>query len=179
MWTSDKIVVVDITEQMLAEARQDSTYLQNTSVGQKTRPVTTDRDIVGSLAHQCVEDYFLNQNVPFQSTRTERLTTGDQTDIIYEDDYIDVKGHKCKFDSKWSHNQKFLIFDKQLEDLDSKPITHYCFVTIEPDYSRGYIFGVISTREFIEKSTPIRLQYDNHQILSRQLKNMSNYVWHT
>jgi len=164
----DKIII-PITEEMITLAKVDAESLKS-SIGQKTRNATELRDITGSLAHQVVEKKLEEMRRPFESYRLERRTFGDRGDIKYENDLIDVKGQK----KVW--NNQFLIFDKEMESINRKGITHFCFVEINYEDRVGVIYGVIDIDDFKEKSIPVRLMWDNHAISIKHLKPFINYI---
>lgn len=163
------LLTVSITEEMIALAKIDAESLKS-SIGQKTRNATELRDITGSLAHQAVEIKFKEMCRPFESYRLERRTFGDRGDIKYENDLIDVKGQS----KVW--NNQFLIFDKEMESIERKGITHFCFVEINYDKSEAYIYGLINIYDFQEKSVPVKLTWDNHAINIKYLKPFISYV---
>ena len=164
----DKLVV-PITEEMINLAKIDAESLKS-SIGQKTRNATELRDITGSLAHQAVEKAFKEMGRPFISYRLERRTTGDRGDIKYENDLIDVKGQK----KIW--NNQFLVFDNEMESIERKGITHFCFVEVNYGQREAYIYGVIDVYDFKNKSIPVKLKWDNHAIYIKDLKPFINYV---
>jgi len=163
---------IPITDEMLKLAEVDAECLKS-SIGQKTRNATENRDITGSLAHQAVEIKFKELGYPFESYRLERRTFGDRGDIKYENDLIDVKGTSNVF------NSQFLVFDSELESIREKGITHFCFVKVDYDYKAISIYGVISFDDFMEKSYHVKLKWDNHAIKAYQLKPFISYVNHT
>lgn len=175
-----QILEVDITEEMIFEARKDAEFLAG-QIGKKTRAVLEDRDIIGSLAHQAVEQRFEEAGVMYYSTRTikEKLGQGDKYDILYERDKIDVKGTRGTLDSKWFYRQQFLVFKDQLDADKFNEITHLLFVLVEPQLSRAYIFGVISTGQFLQEAYPVQLQYNNMAIRAKSLRPFFNYVYRT
>lgn len=163
---------IPITEEMIKQAEVDAESLKS-SIGQKTRNATEKRDITGSLAHQAVEIKFKELGYPFESYRLERRTFGDRGDIKYENDLIDVKGTNNVYCNQ------FLVFDKELESIESKGITHFCFVHIDYENKVANIHGVISFDDFMEKSYPVKLTWENHAIKSNQLKPFISYVNHS
>lgn len=170
------ILTVDLDDDMIRTAEAEQVWLDEHKQGAKTRNAYNDKDIVGSLAHQAVEVSFANYNVPFTSTRLERYDRGDTCDIVYEDDTLDVKGTHGKID-QWFYNKGFLVFQAQLDDPKTEAITHFVFVLVDRDAYKAHIFGVIRRTEFLDKSTPVTLKYENRRILARQLTPFSKYVY--
>lgn len=169
------VLKVQITDEMIENAKLDATHLKS-SIGQKTRAATEDRDIIGSLAHQAVENKFLEMGRPFTSTRCVRLNTGDDGDIYYDQDKIDVKGTHGNLDERYFYNKQFLVFDKELPAIEQKGITHFVFVLVDLPNREAYIFGAIDYNDFTEKSVPVTLQWENHAIKAFQLKPFISYV---
>jgi len=162
-------VIIPITEEMINLARIDAESLK-VSIGQKTRNTNELRDITGSLAHQAVEIAFKQMERGFESYRLERRVTGDRGDIKYENDLIDVKGQK----KVW--NNQFLVFDSEMESIERKGITHFCFVEVCYEQREAYIYGVIDLYDFKKKSIPVKLSWDNHAIYIKDLKPFIDYV---
>ena len=163
---------------MISEAKRDAESLKS-SIGQKTRAATEDRDIIGSLAHQAVEVKLIEMGRPFTSTRTIHKTAGDEGDIFYDQDNIDVKGTHGSLQEQYFYNQQFLVFDSEIPAIESKGITHFVFVLVDVPKREAYIFGAISYYDFQEKSQPVTLKWENHGVKSRELTPFINYINHT
>lgn len=168
---------VSFDEYCLNEAKKDATFFRG-QIGRKTRNATEERDIIGSLAHQAVEIAFERNNLYYESYRNKKrpLGEGDTTDILYEQDSIDVKGTRGE-PGKWFYNKSFLVFQKQLDDPKIENITHFCFVLVKEDYSEGWIFGVISLSDFKKLSKPVTLMYENQEIRAFQLVPFNKYAF--
>lgn len=163
----------------MAEAEQDNQFHSTHSVGDKTRPLTTNRDIVGSLAHQAVEYCFEQTRFLYNSTRKVRRLHGDDFDIQYEDDFIDVKGTCKDFNEKWFFNNNFLVLEQQVASIATKKITHFCFVEIDKEFKIARVFGVINVPEFCRISERVQLKYNNYSIKARQLTPFKSYAYRT
>lgn len=172
----NQILHVNITLDMIEEARKDSEWL-NTKVGKSTRYVYEDYNIIGSLAHQIVEKKFDEMELGYESTRKIKYRGGDKYDIKYENDKLDIKGTHGKLD-QYYYNKTFLIFEKQLEDEDKLP-DYFVFCLISPDMDEGWIFGVINAHDFLSKAETVTLKYTNKAIKARELKGFTNYVYRT
>lgn len=171
------ILTVPITADMRHVAQTEAEWLRQHKVGQTTRAAKADRDVIGSLAHQIVEQKFIDYNLPFVSTRQEQYKRGDTLDIVYEQDKIDVKGTEGEPDPKYFYNEQFLVFRKQVDDPKFKLLTHLIFCKISPSRAEGWIYGVISVPDFIENSYDVKLQWDNKAVRSFQLKPFLPYVY--
>jgi len=169
--------IVILTEQMFNEAKVDAEHLK-VSWGKKTRNATNDRDLIGSLAHQAVEQKFQEYNLPFESYRKVRYTSGDKGDILYDQDLIDVKGTHGELDMWWQA-KNFLVFDKEMPSIESKGITHFVFVLVDLNIKEAYVFGAISLESFKNNSKEVRLKWDNHGVTARQLTPFRDYVFRT
>lgn len=181
--TRSDINQVEISEEMLLEARQEAEWLRTSKVGQKTRNAAEDRDIIGSLAHQAVEKKLSELGLYYESTRKIKYETGDSFDIRYENDFLDVKGSKGIFNEKYFYNREFCIFQEQLDDPKIEKITHFCFVEISPFFDTAYIYGVISRGDFQEQAI-IKPQTEiwkwaSQGIRAYQLRPFFNYVFRT
>lgn len=178
------LIIVDITMQMLEEAEKEEND-RAIKHGRSTRWTTRSngevvrQDLVGSIAHQAVEIAFERLNLQFTSTRTVAYKGGDAFDIVYEEDFIDVKGTARKFNEKYFYNESFLVYQKQLDDPKIEKITHFCFVSVDFEGAKAYVFGVISLSEFMRKSTERQLQYMNREIKAYQLKPFRKYAFRT
>lgn len=172
----DDILKVVITPEMVQEAREDQEWL-NTSKGGEETTTKSNHNIIGSLAHQIVEIKLREYKVPFITTRREKYCKGDDFDIKYENDLLDIKGHEGFLNEKYFYNQELLVFQRQIDDPKFKKITYLVFCLIDPGYEVGYILGVIHTADFEDKSYPVKLRFDNQAIKSRDLKPFSDYVW--
>jgi len=174
----DDVLVEPITPEMMEEAKAIAEKLK-VSLGQKTRAATENRDIIGSLAHNAVENKLRSLGVTFESYRTKIGVTGDGGDILYDGDLIDVKGTHGKLDEKYFYNKSFLVFDKELPRIESIGISHFVFVQVDIEEQKAYIYGAIRFDDFMENSVPVTLQWENHGIKAYQLKPFINYVYRT
>jgi hypothetical protein len=172
----DNIITIDLTTDMIAEARKDAEFLRS-KMSWRTINLKDNRDIIGSLAHQAVEQAFENTEMYFESTRKLKYLHGDEYDIKYENDTIDIKGTAGTLD-KWFYNKSFLVITKQLEKEKIEKISHFCFVVVEPDYTQAYIFGLMERHNFVNKSTNVSLKFENKMIRARELKPFRDYVYH-
>ena len=77
------IITVEITPEMYKEAREDKEMLSK-KIGLGTRPAIENRDLIGSIAHQVVEDRLIEMGIPFHSSRKEIFVGGDKGDIELE-----------------------------------------------------------------------------------------------
>lgn len=158
------------------EAREDAENLK-VKYGRNTIDVIEDRDIIGSLAHMAVEKAFEAFQIDCFSTRREMYNGGDKFDIAFMDDRLDVKGTHGEF-NQWFYRKQFLIFTNQLQKAKMSEMTHFCFVEVNPDFSEAYIYGVISKEDFLEKSEPVKLRYDNQGIRAYDLTPLRKYIFH-
>ena len=170
------LITVEISQSMIEEAKKEADFLK-IRYGEKTRAAYEDRDLIGSLAHQVVEKKLQELELPFISHRTKKMV-GDDFDIYYEGDVIDVKGTHGELD-QWFYNKEFLVFQKQLDDPKIEKINYFVFVMISKDLKTGWIFGAISVRDFLEKSRQVTLKYENRGIRAYQLKKFLDYVYRT
>lgn len=166
------VIILNITPEMLEEAKIETEELKS-KWGYGTRVATANRDIIGSLAHQAVEIKLKEWGRPFESYRKVKYQGGDKGDLKYENDLIDIKGQKKVY------NNQFLIFDSEMESIERKGITHFCFVEINYLENEAYIYGVIDIDDFKEKSIPVKLTWDNHAIPIRELKPFISYINHS
>ncbi len=172
----EDIYRIKITKQMIKEAQIDADFLK-VKIGHKTRSDNSKRDIIGSLAHQAVEIAFQELNLPFQSSRKIKTIGGDNGDIFYDNNLIDVKGTASgKFD-KWFYNKSFLVYTKEIDDIKSKGITDFIFVYLDREQMEAMIFGVISFNDFMELSKPLKLNNDNLEIKAYQLTPFTKYIY--
>lgn len=164
---------VPITPHMISEAEAEMER-RKSKWGATTRAAYELRDLVGSLAHQAVENKFDEFGFPYTSTRLEEYEKGDVLDIIYEDDTIDVKGTHGELNKQYFYNQEFLVFQQQLDSEKMLLISHLVFVQVGKN--DAYIFGAITVPEFREKCRPVKLKYENQGIRAYQLTPFSDYV---
>jgi hypothetical protein len=162
---------------MIDEAKDEAQWLAK-NAGQKTIRLTENYDVIGSLGHQAVEIAASDCGVPFNSFRKQKLSGGDKVDAQYENDLIDVKSHGGTFNESYFHNQSFLVMSHQLEKLE-KDITHLCFVLVDLEDNKAYIYGVISFQDFLDEATPKKLRYDNLEIKGYQLRPFRKYIFRT
>lgn len=174
--TIKDIITFGIDETMIEEAKREQAERAE-KIGRGTRNAYEDRDLIGSLAHQGVEQTLDMWGLGYTSTRTERYEHGDWTDLVYDGNSIDVKGTHGTFNEKYYYNQGFLVFQSQLDNPKIEKISHFLFTQIEPDLSQGYIFGIIDRHTFLDKATPVTLKYDNMQIRAYQLKPFRNFIF--
>lgn len=170
-----------ITDQMIEDAKKDQAFHNAVSVGQKTRADYDQRDLIGSLGHQIVEQYFQSNTTPpltATSYRTERRTTGDDMDISFAGDCIDVKSTHGSLDEQYFYNKSFLVYDEQLKDPKFKVITHFIFVLVDMQLRIGYVYGIIDKSRFMQLCTPIQLKHANQQIRAFQLTPLHAYLYH-
>lgn len=176
------IVNIDISDFMRAEAEREYEALK-IKWGKKSHPTINKygnqvrRDYIGSLAHQAVEHAFYNLNLPYYSTRKEMYQGGDSLDIQYEEDKIDVKGTEKEFNEKYFYNEQFLVFQHQLDNPKIELLTHFIFVTIDPDYQTARIYGAITLNDFLKESKEVNLMYKNKGIKAYQLTPFRKYVY--
>lgn len=172
------ILKVEITDLMIAEANEEAEWLRVNKFGNKTRNLAEDRDLIGSLAHQCVEIKLTEMGRPFESTRKIKEKKGDKFDVKVNGDFVDVKGSHGTLDN-WFFNRKFMCTNENLASMEGKEITHFCFVVIDLAEKMGYIFGVIETETFLEKARPITVKCPSHFVFSRELTPFISYINHT
>lgn len=182
--TIDDIYTIDLTDDMILEARAEQEWLDKNKQGEKTRNVISDKNIIGSLAHQAVELAFQTSGYDFESTRKIKYKQGDTCDISYLGDSLDVKGTRGKLNEKWFYNRGFLVFQAQVDDPKFEEITHLLFAEVDLDGMQVNIYGVIERQEFLRKSRLIkagesRLQYNNWEIKARQLTPLKKYIYKT
>lgn len=176
MLTLDDIIEIDITPEMVEEAREEHARLIKKNMSPKTRLVMDNHNVIGSLAHQAVEIALENMGVAYTSYRREIYVGGDKCDIEYDTDTIDVKGTHGILD-KWFYNKDFLVFADQLKDEKIKEISHFLFTLVHKDLTTVWIFGIITVSEFLDRATPVRLKYDNLAIKARYLRPFRSYIF--
>jgi hypothetical protein len=188
------IVTIDIDDDMRAIARDDEAFFAGNH-GKRTRALSKDRDFVGSLAHQAADAAFEQYGMEFTSLRTDRKPYGerDACDILYDQDTIDVKGHKGLVDS-FFYNIDCLVLDAQLFEAPdpNRPnhriwpelISHILFVNVSPDYERAWILGVISQFDFLKYAGQRTLtqrdtgeSWPAHFVKSRALVPLRKYIF--
>jgi hypothetical protein len=167
---------VEITPELKQEARKEADFLR-IRWGRKTRAAYGERDLIGSLAHQVVEVKLLELGLSFESQRKKKMP-GDDFDIYYEGDAIDVKGTHGELDD-YFYNKEFLVFQKQLDDPKINQIDYFVFVMVSTILNEGWIFGAISLSDFMEKSYPVKLKFENRGIRAYQLKPFLSYIFRT
>lgn len=170
-----------ITDEMIAYARADQAFHNTVSVGQKTRADYDERDLIGSLGHQIVEQFFLtntSSQMKATSYRTERRTTGDDMDISFAGDCIDVKSTHGSLVEQFFYNKSFLVYDDQLKDPKFKIITHFIFVLIDLKLHIGYIHGIIEKPRFMALCRPVQLKHNNQEIRAFHLTPLHAYIYH-
>lgn len=177
--TFEDILKVDINQLMVDEAVKEARWLDTTKQGANTRRTKANQDVIGSLAHQIVEQKFKEYGLAFTSTRTEQYNRGDQLDISYESDRIDVKGTEGEPSQQYFFNENFLVFQKQIDDPKFDTLTHLIFCKVASDYSAGWIYGAITTDKFLSLATPVTLKWENQSIKSRFLTPFTDYVFRT
>lgn len=181
--TRQDINLVEISEEMLSEAKQEAAWLGNSKVGQKTRNAAEDRDIIGSLAHQAVEQKLSELGLYYESTRKVKYEKGDAFDILYENDFLDVKGSKGIFNEKYFYNREFCVFQEQLDDPKIETISHFCFVEISPFFDEAFIYGVVERNDFLEraisKPQTESWKWPSMGIRAYQLRPFLDYVFRT
>lgn len=172
---------IEITEEMIAEARDDQGFHNRVSVGAKTRADYDERDLVGSLGHQIVEQYFEFHKLPtdrYKSFRKERrIDRGDDMDIFFNDDAIDVKATHGTLDEQYFFNKGFLVYDAQLKDPKFELISHFIFVQVDLQHKVGHIYGIVLKDTFLNKAKPVQLKHANHEIKAYQLVPLHVYFY--
>lgn len=176
------IAKIQITGEMEAEARADQQFHTSVSVGQKTRADYDERDFIGSLGHQIVEKYIISTahiSDRYKSFRTERrIDRGDDMDIFFNDDAIDVKATHGALDEMYYYNKGFLVYDKQLKDPKYRVISHFVFTQIDIKLHIGYIYGIIDKARFMEHCKPVQLNNLNQEIRAYRLTPLHAYLYH-
>lgn len=171
-----------ISDQMVEDALKDQAFHNDVSVGAKTRADYSERDLIGSLGHQAVEQYFeqyKNTGDRYASFRKERrIDRGDDMDIFYSDDAIDVKSTHGQFDEQYFYNKGFLVYEQQLKDPKFAIITHFIFVLIDLKLHIAYIYGIIAKPQFMSLCRPVQLKHANQEIRAFQLTPLHAYVYH-
>lgn len=173
--TINDLVKFVVTPQMFEKAK-DEALSRKVKWGYSTRPVIKERDIIGSLAHQGVENILKIWGVSYESYREVEYKGGDFADLRYEEDYLDVKGTRKDLNERYFYNENFLVFSDQLKK-EVELINRFVFVGLERDFSKGYIYGVIDPQIFVKLATDVKLQYDNKCIKAHQLTPFRNYIF--
>lgn len=155
------------------EAEEWAKYLDIKNDGAKTVKIADDKNITGCLGHIAVERLFEQTGLTFHSTRTKKFKGGDQTDIIYGENYIDVKTHKRMFSEKYFFNEDMWVFDHQ----PVKITTHYVFARVSPEWDTAYIYGITDVENFKQKSVPgVYKGHEYHSIKSRYLTPLDKWL---
>lgn len=174
----EEILTVDFDATDVTEAVEAARFFDQNKHANRV-DLKDDRDVIGALGHLAVETCFANAGVPYHSTRSEKYKKGgDKYDLLYADDFIDIKSTVERGGiHRFYYNVPFLVLQSQLDNPKTDLITHFCFVTVEPDYRRAHVYGVISRLQFLEHGTPRILKYENMEIRSHQLTPLRKYIF--
>jgi len=181
MWnkyTLDDIVEIEITDSMLAQARAEQKFYNDNKQGEQTVNLRDDHDIVGSIAHQAVEQVFDFSPYGYKSSRQEKLQGGDKYDMLYGDKVIDVKHAYGRFNPKYFYNHNCGITKKEWENkLLGGDINCFVFVNVDLEAGRCYVLGAISKDDFDELKEPFNKGVDGYQVKSRQLTTIHKFIY--
>lgn len=178
------LVKFDVTDEMIAEAYQDAEQ-RDTKVGEKTQLFSDDRDVVGSLGEQVVEQVLDMWGLPYKSTRKIFYTGGDGMDIEYDGEKIDVKTHRSDFNKKYFYCEDCMVFKHHLDKM--MMVDYLLFVGLQREYKDhrlAVIYGVIRPEDFMEKAIEFRNEHNGKviegmKIKSRYLIPFRNYAFRT
>ena len=170
-----ELVKFIITEEMIEKAEKEA-IARMSKWGKSTRAAIQDRDVVGSLAHQGVENILDLWDVDYISYREVEYARGDFADIKLREQFLDVKGTRKNFNSKFFFNEEFLVFTDQLKK-EVENIHQFVFVGLERNFSKGYIYGIIEPRKFVGLATDVKLKFDNKMVKAYHLKPFKDYVF--
>lgn len=178
----DDIATVAFGRSDVDAAFEWAEYMDRKNQGSRTVDLSKTKNVTGYLGHLAVEVYIRDMGFYCESTRTEKYRRGDQYDIKYDDDLLDVKAHRGEL-TQWFFNEKMLIFDHHMRKAE----THYAFVMVHPEWYEAYIFGVINASDFWDKAQcgalpprgNVGRETPYHFVLSRELRPIRNYVTRT
>ena len=174
----DDIITIELTADMINEARKVHAERLIHKQSEKTRLAIDNHGVYGELGHMAVEEALDRMRLLYESTRKIRYNGGDPYDIKYENDTIDVKATHGVID-QWFYNKEFLVFQAQLDDPKSELVSHFVFVVVNPDLTEAYIFGIIDKYDFLEKCYPVKLKWENQGIRANKLKPLRRYIYRT
>lgn len=134
-----------ITAKMIKEARAQQDWFHNCYKNNSTtRAVSEDRDIIGDLAHQVVENFLDEVAIPYHSERLIRHESGDELDLLVRGEKWDVKGTMLP-------DYEFYVFDKQMRNPKVDELDQFCFVQISRDMKVGKIYSLCPVPYFKKK----------------------------
>lgn len=181
MWnkyTLDDIVEIEITDSMLAQAKAEKKFYDENKQGEQTVNLRADHDIVGSLAHQAVEQVFDFSPYTYQSSRQIKFKGGDKCDMIYGERIIDVKHAYGRFNPQYFYNHNCGITKKEWDSrLVSGEIDTFIFVNVDLEAGRCYVLGVITKDDFDNLKEPFNKGVDGYQVKSRQLTSIHKFIY--
>ena len=170
---------LDISEDILHQATIDEKNVksQKGNNNYSTIRMTTNNDYVGSIAQNIVFKYFDDIGIAIEKTAYfDKLIHKDLCDFEYRG-RNDIKGSPTN--GKWNEvysNTSFLLSDHQM----GKKVDWYTFVRVDLDHNIAHIAGVISYKDFFEKSEEMksdRIKSPCHFITAKHLKPFRDYVY--
>jgi hypothetical protein len=101
-----------------------------------------------------------------------KFSKGDEYDIYFAGDYIDVKSVQQNTAGEELDKIESWVWDWH----EHKKETHYVFTRIDKDWQYGYIVGVITFEEFWIVSQENDRISPHHFVLLPQLQPFTNYM---
>ena len=173
--TKDDAILRPITAAMIQQARAQQDWFHNYYKNNSTtRAASADRDIIGDLAHQVVENFLDEIDMPYHSERLIKHDSGDELDLIVQGEKWDVKG--TMLDS-----YEFYVFDKQMRNPKVNELDYFCFVQISRDMKVGKIYSLCPVTYFKKKMqiAPAgginSFKYDNQGVLTFFLPSFKDW----
>lgn len=148
-------VHVEISDYMLEFAQEEEEKIrqQKGKDNWSTRPLSSRRDILGSLSQNGILDVFQVfgmdgglQLTPYFSPEMH----SDNWDFSYRGETYDIKSSPMRKFKYITHKTTFLVSDHQ----QMKYVGHYCFAQVDFDNRVIHYPGVISYERFWQESVP-------------------------
>ena len=117
-----------------------------------TKPLNARRDYLGSLAQNCILDYFQSRGMDGGLEMTpyfDPMRSKDEFDFRYRGSTYDVKSKPVGKFKSVNGRTTYLVSNHQ----KNKRVDNYCFISIDTEEDLAHIAGVISFDEFWDKST--------------------------
>lgn len=176
----EDIVRIDFDAQDIAAAEKWADFMDKKNQGRKTVDLSATKNLTGYLGHLAAERVFDNLGFAYQTTRDVPYTGGDQFDITYELDHIDVKSFRRRHSDKWFFNEKMVVMDHHQRKAEN----YFCFCLVDPDFVCAHVYGFIHAKRFWEMAQPhtiaprgrVAITTHAHQVPARYLLSPRAYI---
>ena len=176
--TIGDVIRIQFSDDDIFDAFEWQKFMDAKNQGKKTKNLNPNKNAIGFLGHLAFEFVLTEAWVPYQSTRTIKYPQGDQYDVIYDGDLIDVKSFPNELSEQWCHNQSCLVNTANTDKYDrTGGNIHFVFIGVSHNFHEGYIYGEIPYYKFMELAVPINFGDPGYMVKSHALKSIHRYIY--